>query len=426
MSQQTGSHASTSVTDSTSFTWSDIDPALRPASEATELPEQDQTSPTRLRNGELVPRDQYRLQLESVKRKQGLQAACDGLGLTYGKKATLTRLRTLLEQHWYGHAQQMRTPAVPRLATVPATRSPSPAHLINSEPAEDNEDEVAPGDPDAVLLRENNASNDDIESILGYGDDGMDEDFDDEEDNEDSTEGTAENTGVYEAGDHTFCAFVCPSPVSPHLPRPRTQIDLVLPPAAAFQKPGCAPLLWPPVLGQQSVQWTDVFALVQQPEHLWDVWKPSKLLDSMTLDEIWKCWRTGEATEDSTGEPSGLKPPLKSVEECFGSRWRKTTQARKAWQRLREIPEWIEEQLRTRHISLDNMLTELEGMRTTAAAGGSKLGMNALVRHLQKICAEATDSSTASASASTSGIVATTRKRKGPVHGQSKRQKLSH
>ncbi|KAJ7934937.1 hypothetical protein B0H13DRAFT_1854643 [Mycena leptocephala] len=46
-----------------------------------------------------------------------------------------------------------------------------------------------------------------------------------------------EDTGLYEADDRSLRAFVCASPVRKDAHRPRTQVDLVLPPLAAFHKP---------------------------------------------------------------------------------------------------------------------------------------------------------------------------------------------
>ena len=45
---------------------------------------------------------------------------------------------------------------------------------------------------------------------------------------------TLEDTGIYETEEETLRAFVCPSPKSRITPRPRTEIDLVLPPVSAF------------------------------------------------------------------------------------------------------------------------------------------------------------------------------------------------
>lgn len=47
-----------------------------------------------------------------------------------------------------------------------------------------------------------------------------------------------EDTGIYETDDQALRAYVCPSPKSVRTSRPRTNIDLVLPPATAFSKPG--------------------------------------------------------------------------------------------------------------------------------------------------------------------------------------------
>jgi hypothetical protein len=47
-----------------------------------------------------------------------------------------------------------------------------------------------------------------------------------------------EDTGVYETEEDTLRGFVCPSPKSPTAPRPRTEVDLVLPPVSAFSKKG--------------------------------------------------------------------------------------------------------------------------------------------------------------------------------------------
>ena len=56
----------------------------------------------------------------------------------------------------------------------------------------------------------------------------------------DATTRALEDMGVYETEDHALRGFVCPSPVVHNSPRPRTQIDLCLPPVQAFHKPGDA------------------------------------------------------------------------------------------------------------------------------------------------------------------------------------------
>lgn len=47
----------------------------------------------------------------------------------------------------------------------------------------------------------------------------------------------SEDTGVYLTEDNSLRAFVCPSPSRPDAPRPRTEVDWVLPPIAAFNHP---------------------------------------------------------------------------------------------------------------------------------------------------------------------------------------------
>jgi hypothetical protein len=145
--------------------------------------------------------------------------------------------------------------------------------------------------------------------------------------------------------DNSLRAFICPS--SPHadVPRTRTPVDLVLPPLKAFHtegwcgvlcyiwqisdgcSSGAANTLWPPVLGQKAIRWPDVFALIKQPQYLYDVYKPSHAsFDKMSLESIWECWNTGEAVYDDGGNVSGVKPPLREVEQQFGSEWRKGPQ----------------------------------------------------------------------------------------------------
>ena len=55
------------------------------------------------------------------------------------------------------------------------------------------------------------------------------------------------DNGFYEAPDLTYRAFVSDSPKTPTSTRPKTQVDLVLPPLAAFQAPGPCKLLHFPV-----------------------------------------------------------------------------------------------------------------------------------------------------------------------------------
>jgi hypothetical protein len=169
---------------------------------------------------------------------------------------------------------------------------------------------------------------------------------------------------------------------------------------AAFS--GAANTLWPPVLGQQSVRWSDVFPLIHQPDHLWDLYKPSQTLENMDLNSIWVCWTTGESVLDANSDPSGMKPPLRDVEQHFGSTWRKgpqvtlpflvhgvhsqpwiISQARKAWQRFREIPEWIDAEVRRQAVPPEEVIRQLELLR--AVPGKPSMGMNALSKHVKAL-----------------------------------------
>ena len=61
-------------------------------------------------------------------------------------------------------------------------------------------------------------------------------------------------------------------------------------------------MLWPPIFGQKSVKWEDVFKHIKQVDSLWDTWKCSKTLDKMTLRELWHNWNIGEDACNNQGE----------------------------------------------------------------------------------------------------------------------------
>ncbi|KAJ3717335.1 hypothetical protein C8R42DRAFT_644596 [Lentinula raphanica] len=70
----------------------------------------------------------------------------------------------------------------------------------------------------------------------------------------------------------------------------RPFVDLKLPPVDVYTKPGGPIFLLPPYVGQKSIIWDDVFKQVQQPEQLWDLYKPTKTLDQWeSLSELWHC-----------------------------------------------------------------------------------------------------------------------------------------
>ncbi|KAF8800373.1 hypothetical protein BYT27DRAFT_7117820 [Phlegmacium glaucopus] len=173
----------------------------------------------------------------------------------------------------------------------------------------------------------------------------------------------AEDTGMYFAEDESLRGFIVPSPRSNHSPRPRTAVDLVLPPLIAFRAPGDDLIPMAPIFGTESVQWSAVFGKIRQTECLWDAWRPSGSLDEKSLKEIWDCYNIGEAVFDTTNNQTGVKPPLRLVEQHFQAQWRQTSTARKAWQRFREIPEWIDGKIKSQGVTADDAIHQLEGMR---------------------------------------------------------------
>ncbi|KAJ3776228.1 hypothetical protein FB446DRAFT_683067 [Lentinula raphanica] len=177
-------------------------------------------------------------------------------------------------------------------------------------------------------------------------------------------EHNTDDTGMYQLEDESYRAFVSPSPKLRGIPRPRTQVDLKLPPVDVYTKPGGPIFLLPPYVGQKSISWDDVFKQVQQPQRLWDLYKPTKTLDQWdSLSELWHCWSTGEPEIDSNGVQTGVRPPLRLVEQHFHHTWRPGKAAGKTWERFREIPEYIDSQILSRNVSPATVLEELETRR---------------------------------------------------------------
>ncbi|KAJ7862462.1 hypothetical protein B0H14DRAFT_3444643 [Mycena olivaceomarginata] len=57
----------------------------------------------------------------------------------------------------------------------------------------------------------------------------------------------------------------------------------------------CAPPgVFPPLLGQKFVRWTDMFKLIKQPKLLWTNWGPKKSLEQYTsIEELWTAYVDG-------------------------------------------------------------------------------------------------------------------------------------
>ena len=132
-----------------------------------------------------------------------------------------------------------------------------------------------------------------------------------------------QSPAVYSTPDSTLRAHVNESPKSPGVTRSRTQVDLVLPSIAVFSKEGATQFIWPPLLGQKSINWHDVFPLIKQPNLCWTVWKPLKTLDRYeSVKDVYDCYALGEAVY-TDGVQTGVKPPLRLVEQYFQYHWRK-------------------------------------------------------------------------------------------------------
>jgi len=48
----------------------------------------------------------------------------------------------------------------------------------------------------------------------------------------------------------------------------------------------------------------------------------------MSVQEVWDCYNLGEAMNAGDGHQTGMKPPLRLVEQYFQSRWRKSSLVR--------------------------------------------------------------------------------------------------
>ncbi|KAF9488939.1 hypothetical protein BDN71DRAFT_1512599 [Pleurotus eryngii] len=191
-----------------------------------------------------------------------------------------------------------------------------------------------------------------------------------------------EDIGIYYINDESPRAFALLSPTSSLEMQPQTQIDLVLPASVAFCKPGST-LTMPSFLGRELAEWSAVFEAVQQPQTLWQAWRPSKSLDQMSINDVWNSYMFGEKNFNDNGQQTGVKPPLQLVEQHFGSSWQKLPAQRKAWQRFQKIPEWIEHS----DLSLNSAIKCLE-VKQEIPGKKCKLGTNALAILLKSECKE--------------------------------------
>ncbi|KAJ6534238.1 hypothetical protein B0H19DRAFT_964399, partial [Mycena capillaripes] len=170
-----------------------------------------------------------------------------------------------------------------------------------------------------------------------------------------------------------------------HTPRLVTQVELVLPPLAAFYDRGAPIGVVHPVLGMQSARWVeDVFPAIRQPEMCWEAWGPRRTLDQFDdVQAIWDIYTNGERISvNQDGTETHMKPPLKLVEQFFQHRWCTSTLQQKAWERFREIPEWIDRESTARRVNPELLVAELEDMRT--GDGSEMRGINWLSQELAR------------------------------------------
>ncbi|KAF9031193.1 hypothetical protein BDZ89DRAFT_1064031 [Hymenopellis radicata] len=137
-------------------------------------------------------------------------------------------------------------------------------------------------------------------------------------------------------------------------------VRMLLPPIDAFYNPndGSSYRIFPPILGQRNLAWSDIFNQIKQPILLWELYQPRGLAD-FTLSSLWNSYEQGEEYNDM------LRPPLKLLEQRFAHKWRAQRNGDKQkWKRYREIPQWIEEETRSRQVLPAVVLAELEALRT--------------------------------------------------------------
>ncbi|KAJ7493956.1 hypothetical protein FB451DRAFT_1491519 [Mycena latifolia] len=166
---------------------------------------------------------------------------------------------------------------------------------------------------------------------------------------------------------------------------------------STYHRSGAQRGIFPPLLGQKSARWPDVFALIQQPKMCWAVWGPTRSVNKfLDVDELWATYVDGDAVYNDSGIQTGKKPPLQLVEKYFQARWRSPEDPKeratiaKAWERYREIPQWIAASSERRGVSPAIIIAELEAMRVEP--GKATKGLNWLrieVENLRKEAAQA-------------------------------------
>lgn len=105
-------------------------------------------------------------------------------------------------------------------------------------------------------------------------------------------------------------------PLSSGPSAPRTNLDLILPPAAAFAQPrDTSNHAQFPLFTLANCNWKSVLSMIKQPAEIWPTWCPKSLGSYSSLQEIWDAWDTG-----TTVDGVGHKPPLRLIELEWGDR----------------------------------------------------------------------------------------------------------
>jgi hypothetical protein len=133
--------------------------------------------------------------------------------------------------------------------------------------------------------------------------------------------------------------------------------------------------------------WTPLLRRVKRPELLWDCWGPSRSLDQYSgVDALWTAFKDGEIINEEGRQIA--RPPLERIEQQFRARWRNTSEVRiitflnmnsnidtaclkhrKAWSRLKEIPDFIQSSSVQNNFLPEDIIKQLEGRRVASSKG---------------------------------------------------------
>ncbi|THH15033.1 hypothetical protein EUX98_g9527 [Antrodiella citrinella] len=107
-------------------------------------------------------------------------------------------------------------------------------------------------------------------------------------------------------------------PLSPGLNPPRTNMDLILPPAAAFRAldPRALSNATPPqypVFTHITCNWSAILKAIKQPSQVWSTWCPKSLGAYVDIQAVWDTWDVGCIVPGV-----GHMPPLRLIESEWG------------------------------------------------------------------------------------------------------------